>query len=164
MAVPGDGFSLTDVIAEIEKYGKVIPPSLTGCFANAVESGFVGAGRDSLLDFAGYVEPQLNPPNVAITTVTQVPDTRNRQDVTVTSNTAWVVTIQFIDSTGWALLGPFGDQGTTYSGTGNETFDIRYQENLSGSPRSLTLNVQTTSGSPTATDNITVQQGEETGQ
>ena len=165
MAVPGDNFSLTDVITEIEKYGKVIPPSLTGCFANAVESGFVGIGRDSLLDFAGYEEPQLNPPTIAITTVTLVPDARNRQDVTVTSNVDWVVTIQFIDPTTpeWALLGPLGSQDTTYSGTGNETFDIRYSINDSGSPRYLRLNAQTTSGSPTATDFIDVQQGEQTG-
>ena len=166
MAVPLDDFSLTDVINEIEKYGKVIYPSLQGCFNDAEEIGFQGIGRDSLLDFAGYTEPDPTPPpTISISTVTLVPDTRNRQDVTINSNTAWVVTIQFIDPAfpEWALLGPIGAQDVTYSGTGNETFDIRYEENLSGSPRYLRLNAQTTSGSPTATDFIDVQQGTDGG-
>lgn len=165
MAVPLDDFALTDVINEIEKYGKVVYPSLQGCFDFAAEIGFQGVGRDSLLDFAGYTEPDPTPvPTVSITTLQLVPDARNRQDVTVNSNTAWVATINFIGTSGWALLGPIGSQALTYSGTGNETFDIRYQENLSGSPRYLSIDIQTTSGSPTATDFVNVQQGEETGQ
>lgn len=166
MAVPLEDFSLTDVITEIEKYGKVIYPSLNGCFTDAEEIGFQGVGRDSLLDFAGYVEPDPTPaPTVSITSTTLVPDTRSRQDVSVNSNTSWVVTIQFIDPTtpNWALLGPLEAQDVTYSGTGAETFDIRYDVNSSGSPRYLRLNVQTTVGSPTATDFVDVQQGEDTG-
>lgn len=167
MAVPLDDFALTDVIAEIEKYGKVIYPSLQGCFNDAEEIGFQGIGRDSLLDFAGYTEPDPTPPpTISISTLALVPDARNRQDVNVSSNTAWVATIQFIDPSfpEWALLGPIGAQGTSYSGTGNQTFDIRYEENLSGSPKYLRINVQTTAGSPTATSFVDVQQGEETGQ
>lgn len=165
MAVALDDFALTDVINEIESYGKVVYPSLVGCFDGAEEIGFQGIGRDSLLDFAGYTEPDPTPPpTVSISTLQLVPDTRNRKDVTVNSNTAWVATINFIGTSGWALLGPIGNQALTYSGTGNETFDIRYEENLSGSPRYLSIDVQTTSGSPTATDSVNVQQGEETGE
>lgn len=171
MAVPLEAFGLTDVVAEIEKYGKTVlviagyGPSLQTCFDSAEEIGFQGVGRDSLLDFAGYVEPDPTPtPTVSISTLELVPDTRSRQDVTVNSNTSWVVTIQYIGTSDWALLGPIGAQDVTYSGTGNETFDIRYDVNSSGSPRYLSLNVQTTAGSPTATDYVNVQQGEETGQ
>lgn len=171
MAVPLEAFGLTDVVTEIEKYGKVVlvtpdyGASLQSCFNAAEEIGFQGVGRDSLLDFAGYTEPDPTPtPTVSITTLQFVLDTRSRQDVTVNSNTAWVATINFIGTSGWALLGPIGSQALTYSGTGNETFDIRYEENLSGSPRYLSISVQTTLGSPTATDSVNVQQGEETGQ
>ena len=171
MAVPLEAFGLTDVVTEIEKYGKVIfsspgyGPSLQSCFDASEEIGFQGIGRDSLLDFAGYVEPDPTPPpTVSITTLTLVPDTRNRQDVTVNSNTSWVANISFIGTSDWALLGPIGSQALTYSGTGPETFDIRYDENTSGSPRYLSISIQTTAGSPTATDFVNVQQGEETGQ
>lgn len=165
MAVALEDFALTDVIAEIETYGKVVFPSLVFCFVAAEEIGFQGIGRDSLLDFAGYTEPDPTPaPTVSISTLQFVLDDRNRQDVNVYSNTSWVATINFIGTSDWALLGPIGSQALTYSGTGNETFDIRYQENLSGSARYLSISVQTTSGSPTATDSVNVQQGEETGE
>ena len=165
MAVPLEDFALSDVINEIEKYGKVVYPSLSFCFDAAEEIGFQGVGRDSLLDFAGYVEPDPTPtPTVSISTLQLVPDARNRQDVTVNSNTSWVATILYIGPTGWAAYGPLGDQSQTYSGTGNETFDIRYQDNTGNPPRYLSLSVETTAGSPQATDSVNVQQGEETGQ
>ena len=63
MAVPNEEFGLVAVITEIDKYGEIVLKadgtggSLVTAFAAADEGGFVGAGRDSLLDFAGYEQP-----------------------------------------------------------------------------------------------------------
>lgn len=57
MAVPNDSFSLEDVIVELGGYSAFILASLYWAFDAADEDGFVGSGRDSLLDFAGYETP-----------------------------------------------------------------------------------------------------------
>jgi hypothetical protein len=62
MAVPNDSFSLEDVLVELGGVSAFIVPSLYWAFDAADEDGFVGSGRDSLLDFAGYETPEEEPP------------------------------------------------------------------------------------------------------
>lgn len=62
MAVPNDNFSLEDVLVELGGVSAFIVPSLYWAFDAADEDGFVGSGRDSLLDFAGYETPEEEPP------------------------------------------------------------------------------------------------------
>lgn len=68
MAVPNDNFGLIAVITEIDKYGEIVLKdsgtggSLVNAFAASDNTGFVGSGRDSLLDFAGYEHPNPAPP------------------------------------------------------------------------------------------------------
>jgi hypothetical protein len=62
MAVPNDSFSLEDVLIELGGVSSFIVPSLYWAFDAADDDGFVGSGRDSLLDFAGYETPAPPPP------------------------------------------------------------------------------------------------------
>jgi hypothetical protein len=62
MAVPNDNFSLDDVFNELGGASAYISATLIVAFDAADEDGFVGSGRDSLLDFAGYETPEEEPP------------------------------------------------------------------------------------------------------
>ena len=78
MAIPNDNYGLVAVVTEIDKFGEIILKdqgtggSLVNAFAAASEDGFVGAGRDSLLDFAGYEQPDPTPPPVQTPTINYV--------------------------------------------------------------------------------------------
>lgn len=151
MAIPSSGFSLQDVITEIQKFGAVVSPqSLSGAFATADESGFALPGRDSLADFAGYGQPNPFTPEIQIITPSQDPLTINFNaspiTFTVSTNTTYTVS-----SPSWISI----------SSISSTSFLATFEQNPStSSDRQGDITVTTTYGSNDVSDKVTIIQQE----
>ena len=151
MAIPSSGFSLQDVIAEIQTFGAVVSPqSLSGAFAAADPAGFALPGRDSLADFAGYAQPNPFTPEIQIITPSQDPLTINFNaspiTFTVSTNTTYTVA-----APAWV----------TISTINSTSFLATFQQNPStASDRQGDIVVTTTYGSNDVSDDVTIIQQE----
>ena len=126
--------------------------SLLDCFANASASGFdatYGAITDNNQQaFRGYAEPATgNTLKVTPTTVT-TDASASSNNISVTSNTTWTVT----EGLSWVTI-------SGAANTGDDVFTLSISLNGTGSPRSGSVTVSTTSGSPSITRTIVLTQG-----
>lgn len=148
----GAGVSLSEILGEVSGESS---QSLSAAFAAANSSdfdiGYAIGGVDAMSEFQNYDESAtptmiLSPTSlVAFSSTVASADT---QQVTLTSNTSWSVGIL----PSWLSVSPT-------SGTGSTTLDVTVDEdNNTGSQRSDSFSVSTTSGTPTATDSVFVTQ------
>jgi hypothetical protein len=97
--VPNDNFSLDDVFNELGGASAYISATLVVAFDAADEDGFVGSGRDSLLDFAGYETPETPPPPPTTYQVSLGFASDGAGACTASQNYYWVDDFTFADAT-----------------------------------------------------------------
>lgn len=139
MAVGTGAISLTEIIAEIPG----TQTSLQDCVNDANGSGLNGTyytvPLDSVADFRGYTEPVGGTNTLKVTPTTfSTSAGATSFSLTMTSNASWSIS----DSATWITL-------SSTSGSGNASRTVTIAINNTGAPRSGSVTVQTTSGSPT---------------
>jgi len=143
-------FTLANVCDEIGLIGSA--RTLSNCFASANSSGFNltygNINDDDLLAFRDYDHSGGGiTPSLTISPTSLTPSANaGFNSFSVTSNTTWNVTY----SQSWV--------SGTNSGSGNGTVSFFYDSNGTGSPRSATIIVTTTSGSPSVSRTYSITQ------
>tara|TARA_R110000822_G_scaffold11176_2_gene41271 strand:- start:3806 stop:4267 length:462 start_codon:yes stop_codon:yes gene_type:complete len=149
MAVGTGAISLNEVRTEL---GLGATASLQDCIDNATAANYdptyYTAPATSLAEFRGYSEVVVgNTLKVTPTTIsTNASSSVNA--ISVTSNTTYNIT----EALSWVTL-------SVISGTGNISFNITIATNNTGAPRSGSVTVTTSSGSPTISRVISISQG-----
>ena len=141
--------SLSTIKTELGLTGSA---SLLDCFANATASAFDATygsiSSNNQQAFRGYAEPATgNTLKVTPTTVT-TDASASSNNISVTSNTTWTVT----EGLSWVTI-------SGAANTGDDVFTLSISLNGTGSPRSGSVTVSTTSGSPSITRTIVLTQG-----
>lgn len=147
MPVPNTNtFSLSDVTTEI---GLGSTATLGDCFNNATGAGFdatYGSITDNnMLAFRNYNHSTVRTLSISPSSQS-VGASSGSFDLTITSTESWTIS----DTSGGYL------SYSPISGTGDTVVTVSYTS--SGSPRSATITVSTTSGSPILTDNCAFEQ------
>lgn len=152
MAVPDNyDFRLTDVLANVSGH---TADTLANAFANANSLDFnllyQDGSRDSMREFRDYDEGGTPTPTMSVTpsSLPQFSDTGGSDTVEVTSNTSWNVS----SKPSWITV-----SGASFSGN-DPVVTLTASTNTTGVSRTGTVTFGTTSGSPTATDTVTVEQ------